>query len=197
MSIFGLLHAGWIIPVAVRATWSAAALLRRKRLAWRTDLDMPVGLVPEQQDGTDDEMTTKIIFTSPGGSCPAGADDAWLVLLTIANTGLAPIRDEDFSAPLAFAFPGRHVCGVQLCPSSRAGRIVGRVEMSPAAHADLNRSPARIQLSGQFLLNRNDQFTLMVILTGSPASPVQQHGSLPGGRITAGTRDRQVSVARR
>ena len=188
-----LLHTAWIIPVAVGAARSAAALLTRKRLAWRTDLDMPVGLVPEEQHGANDEMTTKIIFPRPGRSCPAGANDAWLVLLTVANTGLAPIRDEDFSAPLTFAFPGRQVCGVQMCSNSRARRA----EMIPAAPAESSRSPACIQLSGQFLLNRNDQFTLMVILTGAPASPVQLHGSLPGGRITTGARDGQVSAARR
>lgn len=50
-------------------------------------------------------------------------EEAWLVLITITNTGLVPISDEDYSAPLAFAFPGRKVIDARAQPGSPIGTV--------------------------------------------------------------------------
>jgi hypothetical protein len=183
----GLFHAAGIILAAIRGIWAAAALLTRKRLAWRTDLDMPIGLTPGQPHDT--ATTTRIIFADPDAPRPAGPEDAWLVLLTIINTGLTPIRAEDFTAPLAFTFPGRQVRGAQInarpVARTRPGRPASRAPARPDVHAGPGADAGHMQLTGQYRLKPSDNVTMMFILTGTPAgTPVQQHGSLPGGRIT-------------
>jgi hypothetical protein len=45
---------------------------------------------------------------------------------------------------------------------------------------------SHIQLSKEFLLNRKDRFTLMVVLSGTPeegSDPIEPQGSLDGGRV--------------
>jgi hypothetical protein len=177
---------------------AAVALLARKRLAWHARLDMPVGLTaPRTADGA----LAAHILLGETGLCYEGpnAPDAvggWLVMLAVTNTGWAPVRGSDFAVPLTFTFPGRHILSAQispdpairparpptLCLSTKSGR-----RLSPG-----DRSPARIQVTGDFLLRRGDSCAITVVLGGSPVpdSPRIQHdGSLAGGKIIIGSDD--------
>ncbi|HLI38533.1 MAG TPA: substrate-binding domain-containing protein [Streptosporangiaceae bacterium] len=71
-----------------------------------------------------------------------------------------------------------------------AGRAGGgaATRLTPARRggAPGRRAVDHIQLSDEFLLNRKDRFTLMVVLSGTPADgkrKIEQEGSLIGGRI--------------
>jgi hypothetical protein len=162
----GLLHAG-ITLAAIRAAWPAPAGL--KRITWQADLDTPVWLVQEPAPGQL-AYTTKIIFTDPAGPPPDGSEQARLVLLTVTNTGLAPIRDQDFTTPLTFTFPGRQVRGTQIHHRTAAGTPITRpgLRAQPARSDQTGPrdSPGSIRLHGQFNLKHNDTLTLAMILTG-------------------------------
>ena len=183
----GLLHAG-ITLAAIRAAWPAQASL--KRITWQADLDTPVWLAQEPALGQH-AQTTKIIFADPAGPRPAGSEQARLILLTVTNSGLAPIRDNDFSTPLTFTFPGRQVRGIQVRHRTSAGTPITRpgLRAQPAApdRPGPRDSPGSIRLHGQFHLKHNDKITLTVILTGGhEETQIHQEGSLTGGRITGG-----------
>ena len=148
---------------------------------------MPVALTAQQAPGTGTRILRVTLTGEPGSSAGrdtagerdrAGEDEAWLVIVRITNSGFAPIRDEHFSTPLGFEFPGREVRGIQISP----GQAI-RTRPVPAVH-----TPAgRVQLSGDFLLRRGDSCSLMAVLQGRPAAPfrrIKQDGCLAGGTIT-------------
>jgi len=200
-----LLHPGYAEATvaalaAAAALCAVAVLLTRKRITWSACLDMPVGFTPCQPPGTSTGSAGTIEFADHGlldaGPHPPGTWQAWLVILAITNPGLAPVRSEDFNAPLTFTFPGRQVHTAQVRPGpqtpARAGHPV------PAAHTARSGPgqpghQAAIQLRGGFRLNRNEELTLLAVLSGTPSpdSPrIQQEGSLTGGTIIANLADR-------
>jgi hypothetical protein len=180
--------------MAAVAACAAIVLVIRKRITWDTWVDMPVGLSPQDAAAPDMGRTCELILGRPGLRYPdpwtAGAQQGWLVILGITNPGPATVRSGDFTAPLTFAFPGRQVQATQVLPES-AGRLPGRApavrmpaQSSPdAGHADIRAT--RVQLTGQFLLRPGDSYSLLLILTGTPAgrSRIQQEGALAGGKI--------------
>jgi hypothetical protein len=137
-------------------------------------------------------MAMEIILGEPGLRHPGPyttMEQGWIVVLAITNLGLTPVRGEDFTAPLAFAFPGRQIHATQLSsePAARAATMPPHL---PAAHVpagnDREPGPARLQLTGDFLLRPRGSYLAMLILSGTPAddSPhIQQEGSLARGKI--------------
>jgi hypothetical protein len=104
------------------------------------------------------------------------------------------VRGKDFTAPLTFAFPGREVQATQVRPrpGARHGKQDTVAARSPGTRGN-SREPgpagndaARMQLSGDFLLRPGHEYSVMLLLTGTPAGgsrPVPQEGSLTGGKI--------------
>jgi hypothetical protein len=208
-----VLHSGYALAAGAALAAAAAicaviVLLSRKRITWETCLDIPVGLAAGQPGGTGTAMSCTIVFGEPrlryAGPYTDGAGQGWLVVLAVTNTGLVPVRDKDFRTPLTFAFPGRQVHSTQIRPGpaarTRGGRRASRTPLMPAARADAgdrpgrggSSRPARIQLRGRFRLNPNDNFTLTVILTGTPADAsarIRHEASLTGGKIISGPLD--------
>ena len=165
-------------------------LLNRKSVTWSAYVDMPIGFGP----ATNAQATSEVVFGEPGlchaGPFQPGEEQAWFVVLSVTNSGIMPISDENFSVPLAFTFPGREVRRAQISPAPSARATA--TNPAPTARADLS-GPGRadcqagVRLRG-LRLNRNDELTLMVTLTGSPGldSPrIVQEGSLRGGTIAA------------
>lgn len=148
-------------------------LFNRKSMTWSVHLDMPIGFTP----ATSPRAAGEVVFGDPGlchtGPFQPSEAQAWLVVLGVTNSGTTPIRDERFSVPLTFAFPGRQVRRVQI---SRA---------QSARAAVTGALPTRVRLHG-LRLDRNDELTVTVILAGSPGpdSPrIVQEGPLAGGTI--------------
>lgn len=172
--------------------------LARKRIAWETWLDMPIGLELRQAPGTDAAMTAEIILGDPGlrysGPFTGSEEQGWLVVLGITNLGSAPVRGRDFSASLTFAFPGRQIHAARVLPET-AARTARRAARAPAIRlsgADSPESgsgasrPARMYLIGDYVLHPSDSYTVMLLLSGNPAvhsRRIQQEGSLASGRI--------------
>ena len=201
-----LLHP-WYVQAAGAALAAAAAtalvtvLLTRKRVTWSACLDMAVGFTPDQPSGTGTGPTGAIEFADHGlsgiGPHPTSTCQGWLVILAITNPGLAPVRSEDFSTPLTFTFPGRQVHAAQVHPGpqtrARPGRPVPAAQAAtsgPGQPGDGDK--AAIQLQGGFRLNRNQELTLLAVLSGAPSpdSPrIRQEGSLAGGKITVSLAD--------
>src|SRR5215472_5528242 len=175
-----VIHSGYIqaaaatLLLAALAITAAAGFLARKRLAWQTRVDMPVGLAAPQAAGTG--TACRILLGESGlrhpGPYAGSTEQGWLVVLSITNAGLAPVRDGDFRAPLGFAFPGRQVRATQILPGP-APRTLGRTPRVPAvrvpaqdgleaSHADTRTT--RVQLGGDFLLRPGDTCSLLVVL---------------------------------
>lgn len=101
------------------------------------------------------------------------AAEGWLVLVTVTNTGLIPVRGRDFRAPSGFRFPGREVCAARICPDPAAVQVGGRPPVLPSALSDCgastggSRGPG-IALGTELLLRRDDAFALMAVLRGAP-----------------------------
>jgi hypothetical protein len=158
----------------------------RRRLTWRTWLDMPVGLTLPSAGAAG-----AVHLQGPGiafnGPCPAGIVPGWLAVVGIANPGWSPVRGGDFAAPLAFTFPGRQVAAARVAPEPAA-----RTDRPPAVRLLPASRPGdsgadRVEVAGDFLLRPGDRCTLTLILTGAPAPhrpPVQHHGALTAGKIT-------------
>lgn len=196
-----LLHLGHVQAAdaalaAVAAVCAVAVLLTRKRITWSARLDMPVGFTPGlSAAGTGPAGTIEFADHGRGdaGPEPPGTGQAWLVILAITNPGLTPVRSEDFRTPLTFTFPGRQVHTAQVRPGPRTRAWCP----APAARAALSGpgqpgDQAAIQLQGGFRLSRNEELTLLAVLSGTPApaSPrIRQEGSLSGGKITANLAD--------
>jgi hypothetical protein len=173
-------------------------LLARKRIAWYACLDMPIGLALRQPPGTDAVMTGEIILGDPGlrysGPFTASEEQGWLVVLGITNLGFAPVLGRDFSASLTFAFPGREIRATQISAES-AACTASKLPHLPAVHIsagnDQEPGPADsriacLELTGDFLLHPRDSYSLMLVLSGTPAEDsrrIQQEGSLIGGKI--------------
>lgn len=179
----------------------AAARLSRKCLTWTSYLDMPIELQRGQADGTSTAPGIGIIISATAGlsvSTPnrlAAHRAAWLVVLAISNCGLTAIRAKDFTAPLVFAFPDHEVRGVQIDANSaarpRAGQPDSRPRM-PSLRADQH----RIEFGGDFQLNRNDEFLVMVVLTSNPPDirpRIRQEGRLARGAIITALRCEFIS----
>jgi hypothetical protein len=191
----GLAHPGYAAAVGGALTAALAgraitALRARKQLTWAVDLDMPVGLAPGRSPATDWTM----IFAEHGYTLvhPDPAE-GWLVLVTVTNTGLMPLRGRDFPGPSAFRFPGREVCDARICPdpaSLRSGRrppLLAATIDPPGRRraAGSNRAPG-VTLGSELLLRPGDAFTLMAVLRGTPARalpPVSLEGTLSNGAI--------------
>jgi len=175
---------------------AGAALLTRRRIAWDACLDMPIGLTMRQEPGTGTAAITGIAFGEPGlrspGASAPGVREGWLVVLGITNPGLVAVHSRDFTAPLAFAFPGREIHATQIRPgpaastAKRAPRMPS-VKVSAGAGSAGDHA-ARMELSGDFQLRPGGGYSVMLVLTGTPADssrPIQQGGSLTGGKIVA------------
>ncbi len=159
---------------------------------------MHIGLSPQDTPAPDTGRTCELILGGPGLRHPdpwtAGARQGWLIVLGITNPGPATVHSGDFTAPLTFAFPGRQVHATQILPES-ADRGPGRTALVPEVclpaqggpeASRSGSSPARVQLSGDFLLRPGDSCSLLLILAGTPADDslrIQQEGSLAGGKI--------------
>jgi len=157
-------------------------LLTRKRIAWETYLDMPVGLTFQQEPGTGTPLIIELHIQEP---CP-GPQDGWLVALGITNPGCAPVRGSDFSAPLTFTFPGREIRAAQISPEP-AGTAASRARHLPSARVSAAGGHAAcLEIGGDFLLRPGGSYSVTVILSGTPAassSHIQQEGSLTSGKI--------------
>lgn len=175
--------------------WAVTLLPARKRLTWEVALDMPVGLTPGRPPDADWTVTIAEHGDSPGPPDPDASAEGWLLLAAVTNTGLAPVRGDDFEAPLAFWFPGREVCAIQIGTKPARLRSRRRPPVPPAAFDDPGRYTAPgssrapgVTLGSDLLLHRNDAFTLMAVLRGTPARslpPVSLEGALRGGAIVA------------
>lgn len=164
-----------------------AALLTRRHLAWDTWFDMPVGLTLPSASAAG-----VIRLQGPGlafsGPYPAGTVPGWLAVVGITNPGWSPVRGSDFTAPLAFSFPGRQVAAAQVSPEPAA-----RTDRPPAvrllpASCPGDSGTGGVEVVGDFLLRPGDGCALILILTGAPAShrpAVQHHGALTAGKITS------------
>lgn len=177
---------------------AAASLMPYKRLELQVCLDIPVGLTPPKATPAGPERA--IVFAGNAGqgepeSLADGTQPGWLVLLSIRNQGLAPVRSEDFTDPLTFTFPGCQALAAWLCDAPRAEKerrpaarptcvpIVGGAAQHPGCG-----DPGRVHLVGDFLLRPNDAYTIAVILSGTPtvgARPVRQDGTLATGRVVS------------
>ena len=176
------------------AITAVACFLTRKRLAWETSFDMPVGLdtLHWGETGTPFELflgDPGLRYTYPGAD---SIQQGWIVLLGITNPGWAPIRSRDFRTPLTFAFPGRQVHSTRILPepSRRAARqavraAAIRLSVDSAQSGGGASRPARIHLTGDYVLRPDDSYTVMLLLSGTPAgpTPIQQEGSLTSGKI--------------
>jgi hypothetical protein len=158
----------------------------RRRLTWRTWLDMPVGVTLPSAGAAG-----AIHLQGPGiafsGPYLAGIVPGWLAVVGISNAGWSPVRGGDFAARLAFSFPGRQVVTAWAAPepAARTARPP-EVRLLPASRPG-DSGTGRVEVAGDFLLRPGDVCTLTLILTGAPASHrplVQQHGALTAGKIT-------------
>jgi hypothetical protein len=171
----------------------------RKRLAWRTWIDMPVGLDAGQAVGHG--MARTILLGESGLRYPGPYDGSiqqgWLVLLAIINTGRAAVHGHDFSAPLTVTFPGRQI------HTARIGHDLARQRRRPADSLpgiristghDLEPGAktrhVRMHLVGDYVLHPNDSYTVMLVLSGTPTAPtrhVRLDGTLTGGQLISET----------
>lgn len=191
----GYTQAVGVALAAVAALLAIAVLLTRKRLTWSACLDMPVGSAP----GTSTAPAWTLEFAERGllAACPhsPGTPQAWLVILAISNPGLSPVRSEDFVAPLTFTFPGRQVHSAEIHPGPRTRARTGRPAPIASAPTSVPGQPGRraaIELQGGFRLRRNEELTLLAVLSGTPAPAaprIRQEGSLTGGKIIASLAD--------
>lgn len=181
-----------VVMLATAAVYAAIRLLGRKRIAWCSCLDMAVRLAPPQSHGPGINRVGKIISGAPRrrrtGSWPPGQQQGWLVVLSITNPGLMPVRSHDFTIPLTFEFPGRQIHATQIkpAPAARAALPAPQLTAVPAS-GPVGGNRNSIQISGDFLLRPRDSYSIMILLSGMPADRsrhIQQHGSLPRGTIT-------------
>lgn len=196
-----LLHLGYVQAAdaalaAIAALCAVAVLLTRKRITWSARLDMPVGFTPGPSAAGAGPAGT-IEFADDGlrdaGWHPPGTGQAWLVILAITNPGLTPVGSEDFRTPLTFTFPGRqvHTAQVRANPRTSNGCLAPAAGAAPTGPGQPG-DRAAIQLRGGFRLSRNEELTLLAVLSGTPApaSPrIRQEGSLTGGKIVANLAD--------
>jgi hypothetical protein len=177
--------------VSGRAT-RAAARLSRKCLTWTSYLDMPIELQRGQADGTSMAPGIGIIISATAGpsvSTPnrlAAQRAAWLVVVAISNCGLTAIRARGFTAPLVFAFPDHEIHGVQIDANSAARPRAGQPDSGRPRMPSLRADQHRIELGGDFQLNRNDEFLVIVVLTSNPPDirpGIRQEGRLARGAI--------------
>jgi len=195
-------QAAGLALITVLVTWAVTLFLNRKRVAWRAYLDTPINLAPTQLRYMGKRLTFKIYVddTEDGHE----VDVPWLVLLRIRNAGFVPVRGKDFNTPLTFTFAGREVRGAEViehsgdspekilaqlpkpAPRCLAGGGVDPGVRGARAASQTSGLGSQIQLSKEFLLNRKDRFTLMVVLSGTPekdADSIKPQGSLDGGKV--------------
>jgi hypothetical protein len=160
--------------LAILATTAATVSLTRERIAWEAYLDMPVGLTLPQEPGAGSTpIAGKLHFGEPRpGTGLADPQEGWLVALGITNAGHVPVRDTDFSAQLAFTFPGREIHATQISPRPTTP-VASTTRQPPAARVSAPNGPAgnhaaRLELSGDFLLRPGDSYSLTLILSGTP-----------------------------
>ena len=193
-----VLHSGYAQAVgaallAVLVIMPVTAFLIRKRVAWDVYLDMSVGLTPTQALGTDTGMTCEMLLGHPGlrdiGHHTGSAEQGWLLMLGITNPGFVPVRGRDFRVPLTFVFPGREIRASQILPEPAS--LTSKAPQMPAVHVPaesrvIGRANNRIQLSGDFTLHPRESYSVMLVLSGTPADHsrrIQDGGELTGGKI--------------
>jgi hypothetical protein len=195
-----VIHAGHV-PAAAAAlaalaiTAAVGGFLTRKRLAWETCFDMPVGLTAPH--GADTGRPFELLLGEPGLRYPDpwadSTEQGWIVLLGITNPGCAPVRGRDFRIPLTFTFPGRRIHATRIVrePSGRAGRPAAgapAIRLSARDSAEPSSGairPTRMHFTGDYVLCPNDSYTVMLLLSGTPAAPadIHQEGTLARGKI--------------
>ncbi len=78
----------------------------RKRIAWETCLDIPIGLELRHEPGTGTATISQILLGKPrprsSGAATADPREAWLAIVGISNPGSAQMSGADFSIPLTF-----------------------------------------------------------------------------------------------
>jgi hypothetical protein len=171
--------------LAALAVTVAAGFLARKRLAWETCFDMPVGLATPYAAGT--SMAVQILLGEPG------TEQGWLVFLCITNPGHTRVRGTDFSAPLSFSFPGQRVHAARILPEP-AGPTAQRTALKPTIRLSPGSTQepdyaARMHLTGDYVLRPGDSYTIMLVLSGTPAARgprMQPEGALAAGKIIPG-----------
>ena len=107
--------------------------------------------------------------------------------LTVTNTGLTPVRGQDFHVPLAFQFPGRGVCDARIYHDPGSLRSGRQLPALPAATGDpgrrtgagSGRSPGVVL--GRELLHRNGAFTLLGCRDGQPRTAGRRRRRCPRG----------------
>jgi hypothetical protein len=193
-----VISSGYAMAAAVLAVLaiSAAVFLTRRRLAWESCLDMPIGLHAPHANRT--RTSLELHLAEPGlrypGPRAGSTEQGWIVLLSITNPGCARVRGRDFRIPLTFVFPGRQIHATRIIPepSGRPARPAARVPDIRLSAGDSSRPgstadrPARMHLTGDYVLGPSDSYTVMLLLTGTPAGParIQQEGALTSGKIS-------------
>ena len=119
--------------------------LTRKRIAWETYLDTPIGLAQWDEPGTGTATISRILLGKPRprsrGPASAGPSEGWLVILGISNPGRAHVRGADFSMPLTFTFPGREIRATQISPAPTVPAASAAPQL-PAARVSAANGPA-------------------------------------------------------
>ena len=191
-------HAGYAAVAGTAAMTAVAAcavfiLLSRRQITWDTRLDMPAGLARQHAAVPGSGLAGRLVLGEPGlryrGPWADGIQHGWLVVVGITNPGPATVRGKDFRAPLAFAFPGRQVHAARLLPEP-ARRPARTGPGMPAIRVPGQGAPAaaRVELTGDFLLRPGDSYSLLLVLSGTPAGRsrrIRHEGSLARGRIIA------------
>jgi phosphate transport system substrate-binding protein len=116
--------------------------------------------------------------------------DASLVLLRVANTGSGPIDRHDIDHALRFRFPGRAIVGVEV-PSAHPN-VLRTIIFDQLKRDDLVDMSESELVVPRIPLNRRENFTLLVLLSGKETG-VQVRGLLRGGRIVWETHSRRLS----
>jgi phosphate transport system substrate-binding protein len=192
--------------ITVLLGWAVQLFADRKRLAWRAYMDTRINLTPTPAT----RLRFRVYVEDPGSQTEGEVQVPWMVLLRVRNAGIVPIGRGDFHSPLTFTFPGREVRGAEIIDHSGAEPPVLAELNPPAASLPLQgRWPRllgwfsgtgnttataagdrvgtdQVQFTSDFLLNRRDRFSLMVVLSGTPTDNrrrIRQTGSLIGGHV--------------
>jgi hypothetical protein len=195
----GYFQAAAAALLAALAITAAAGFLARKRLAWETRLDMPVGVTTPQAAGTG--TPARLLLGEPGLRYHVphadSTEQGWLVLLGITNPGCSCIRSRDLGVPLTFAFPGRQIHAARILPeaatlTTRRAARAPTIRLLPENCLEPGHA-ARMYLTGEYELRPNDSYTIMLVLSGTPAAHphrIRQEGSLASGKIIPGLESR-------
>lgn len=153
-----------------------AGLKGRRRLSWTIVYDGPINQVPQDKSKSEPRNDTHRWGVTYGDPNAAGSAEriithGSLVILEVRNTGLAPIDKEDFTAKLAFRFPGRTVKDFKVRDlnsrtKSESGTTANYHNLIPRDPTTMpSARPDTIEVP-ELSINRRVGFRLVVLLDG-------------------------------